>query len=80
VNALCQEDSCWSCFRKLIEDTQLCLHSFQSYAVHHISKEANRVTHRMAKTALLQSLDQTWIEECPTFIQSLVFAEQEDLF
>jgi hypothetical protein len=63
-----------------IEDTHVPLHSFQFYAVCHISMEANGVAHRMVKTALIQSLNQTWIEECPSFILSIVLVEQEDSF
>jgi hypothetical protein len=60
-----------------IEDSHVSLHSFQFYAVRHISMEANGVTHRMVKTALIQSLNQNWIDECPSFILSIVLVEQD---
>lgn len=74
VNALYQEDPYYGCFGQLIEDTQVRLNSFQSCLVRHIYKEANEATHWVAKTTLLRSLDQVWMEECLIFIQSIVFA------
>jgi hypothetical protein len=38
---------------------------------------ANNVAHCLAKFVLSQRLDNVWIEECPSFIQSVVLAEQD---
>jgi hypothetical protein len=37
------------------------------------------MAHCMAKFALSQMLDKTWIEVCPFFIQHLVLAESEEV-
>lgn len=79
-NALCQEDLCWSCFDQLIEDTQVQLNSIHSCLMRHVHNEANEAAHRVAKTDILQSLNQVWKEKYILFIQSIVLAHQDVSF
>ena len=60
---------------KVIEDAKIFLHSFQSWSVRHSRREANSVAHVVAKNAIIRSLDQVWVGECPSFIHSYVLAE-----
>jgi uncharacterized Fe-S center protein len=43
--------------------------------VEYVRREANQAAHVMARCAISQMLDNTWVEECPSFIQTIVEAE-----
>jgi hypothetical protein len=45
-----------------------------------VPREANKVAHLLAKAAVSQMLDNSWIEECPSYIQSCVLAEKKTSF
>jgi hypothetical protein len=40
----------------------------------------NTATHTLAKVTISQLLDELWVEECPSYIQSIVLAEQVSSF
>lgn len=77
VNALRQDSPCWSRYGQMIEDTKVHLHSFPSRSVKHTKREANEAAHLMAKTSITRLLDEIWVGEGLSFIQSIVLAEQE---
>jgi hypothetical protein len=77
VQALLLQESCWSRYGFLVEDTRTLLNSFQSWQVSHVRREANEVAHRLAKVAITQSLNYVWRDSPPSFIHSIVLAEQE---
>lgn len=77
VEALRQEGRSWQRFGQLIEDSRLMLHSLSSFEVCHVSREANQAAHLLAKNALITMEDLVWMWDCPSFIQSLVLAEQD---
>jgi hypothetical protein len=45
--------------------------------VQHVRRSANRVAHVLAKYAISQLLNNTWIDECPNIIQNVVVADYE---
>lgn len=77
VAALRKGDECWNMFGQLIEDTKIMINSLQASEVKHTRRDANTAAHLLAKLALMQSIDQVWLEECPSSIQSIVLAEQD---
>lgn len=46
------------------------------WSISHVRKKANELAHRLAKTALHQSLDHVWHWDSSDFIHNLVLAEQ----
>jgi hypothetical protein len=54
------------------------MYSFISVDVHHIKRDTNMAAHVIVKCAISQSLDKTWIGECPFFIQTIVLAGREN--
>ncbi len=48
-----------------------------SYSVYHVRREANTVAHKLAKFALAQLLDVSWLDECPGVIRHVILAEQD---
>jgi len=49
----------------------------QNVEVQHVRRSANRVAHVLAKYAISQLLNNTWIDECPNIIQNVVVADYE---
>jgi hypothetical protein len=43
--------------------------------VNHVRREANVAAHVMAKKAISNLLNHTWVGECPPFIQVIVATE-----
>jgi len=71
VSALNKEEPYWSSFGHIIEDIRAKLQNIPSVRVQHVSRDANKVAHVLAKAAVSQMLDNSWIEECPSYIQEL---------
>jgi hypothetical protein len=40
------------------------------------SRAANYAAHTLAKCAISFQLDELWMEECPSYIQTIVFVKQ----
>ncbi|XP_062176146.1 uncharacterized protein LOC133881223 [Alnus glutinosa] len=57
VSALNKEDPCWSSFGQIIEDIRAKLQDIPSVRVQHVPREANNVTHSLAKAVVSQMLD-----------------------
>jgi hypothetical protein len=57
VNALRIEKQFWSRYGQLIKDAKLVLKGLRSWNVRHVRREANMAAHRLAKTAIRQSLE-----------------------
>jgi hypothetical protein len=78
ISALNKGDQCWSMYDQLIENIQTRPSSICSYEVRHVGREANKAAHCMTKFALTQQVDQLWKDECPSFLHSIVTADQAD--
>lgn len=76
VQALRREEPSWCHYGQLIADTRAKLHSLQYWSPVHVNREANEVSHCLAKAAFSQSLDCIWHGDYLVFIQNLVLAEQ----
>ncbi len=61
---------------QLIEDTRSGLQHFHSFFIKHVKRDANQVPNRLAKLAISQLLDTSWIE-CSSFSQDVTLTEQE---
>jgi hypothetical protein len=57
VSTLNKEDPCWSSFGQIIEDISAKLQDMPSVRVQHVPREANNVTHSLAKAVVSQMLD-----------------------
>jgi hypothetical protein len=53
VQALQHQGSCWSRYGHLIDDSRIRLDSIQEWRVSHAQREANEVTHNLAKAAII---------------------------
>jgi hypothetical protein len=71
VSALQKDEPCWNSVGQLIEDTRSSLQDFHSFFIKHVKRDTNQVAHRLAKLAISQLLDTSWIE-CPSFIQDII--------
>lgn len=76
VAALRKEGPCWSGNGQLIDDTKHCLSTLSYASVQHVKRDANKVAHVLAKYALSQFLDKTWVEVCLSIIHNIVIVEQ----
>jgi hypothetical protein len=59
---------------QLIEDTRSGLQQFHSF-INHVKRDANQVAHRLAKLAISQLLDTSWLDECHSIIQNVVLRD-----
>jgi ribonuclease HI len=74
-SALNQSMQCWSSYEQLMEDTKAKIKSLLSVEIKHVRRTVNTETHTLAKHAIMQMLDELWVEECSYFIRSIVIAE-----
>jgi hypothetical protein len=79
ISALLKDEVCYQSHGQIIEDIRSILRSISSVEVHHVKRSVNMVAHVLAKNAIFQSLEQSWIGECPPVIQSIVHAERDML-
>jgi len=77
VLALGARDSSFRVYGQVLDDIKSLFSYFSLVEVQHIRRNANWVAHVLAKYALSQLLNNTWIAECPSFIQLLVAADYE---
>jgi len=77
MSALMKEEVCNQAYGKIIKDIRSSIHSFISVDVHHVKRGANMAAHVIAKCVISRSLDNTWIGECHSFIQTIVLAVAE---
>jgi hypothetical protein len=56
------------------------VHSLHRVKINNASRVVNSATHTLAKCAISQLLDEVWMEECSSYIQSIVLAEQVSSF
>jgi ribonuclease HI len=75
VNALNSNTPYWRACGSIVEDTRDRLLQFLTWSVQHARREANQVAHFLAKHALSVNQDVVWKEECPSFIQDIIYAE-----
>jgi hypothetical protein len=66
--------SCNRAYGEVLDDIKASFSHFSSADVLHAHRDANRAAHVLAKFALFQLLDNTWITEGPSFIQHVVAA------
>jgi ribonuclease HI len=76
VSALNKPLPTWSSYGQLIEDIKVKPKCLQQVEIIHVNRAANLAAHSLAKFAISQLLDELWMEECPSYIQSIVLAEQ----
>lgn len=76
VNALKNEDSCWTRYGMMINDAKKGLLCIPKWEVTHVKRRANAVAHTLAKHALIFGENKVWRGITPTCIQDLVFAEK----
>ncbi|XP_062165085.1 uncharacterized protein LOC133871676 [Alnus glutinosa] len=72
VLALCAKASCSRAYGQVLEDTITRFSHFSSVDVLFACRDANQAANVLAKCALSQWLDNTWISECPFVIQHVV--------
>lgn len=77
IKALQREEGCWSKYGQIIKDMQALIRTLQCCEANHIRREANGVTHRLVRNALLFLEDKVKMMEVPSFIQSNVLSEQD---
>jgi ribonuclease HI len=75
VVQLVNNAQCWNRYGQLLEDVRTFLAEFHFHVVQHVSLEANKVAHELAKLAIYRSFDSMWIGECPSSIQHFVNAD-----
>lgn len=68
IQALRNAESSWRRYGQLLMDMRTKLNSLQFWMAHHVKSTANKVSHRLAKTALSLSLHKVWNWECHGFI------------
>jgi ribonuclease HI len=66
----------WSTYGPLLEDTKVKSQSMHQVEIKYVSRVVNFVAHNLTKCAISYLLDELWMEECPSYIQSIVLAEQ----
>jgi hypothetical protein len=77
VSALGTRESSFRVYGQILDDIKSQFSFFSSVEVKHVRRNANRVAHVLAKYALSQLLNNTWITECPSIIQNVVVADSE---
>jgi ribonuclease HI len=60
---------------QIVEDTWAVLNSRRSWMIGHTKREGNQAAHELAKFAVRNQLDRTWIEEIPECIYVIVSLE-----
>ncbi|XP_062155310.1 uncharacterized protein LOC133863384 [Alnus glutinosa] len=75
VSALRASESCDRLFGQLIDNIKSYFSHFSPVKVNHVRREANVAAHVMAKMAISNLLNHSWVGECPRFIQDVVAAE-----
>jgi len=73
VSILKKTGPCCTSLGHLIEDTRLWLQRLDPFCVYHVRRDANLVAHRVAKLAISQLLNEVWLEDCPSFLQDVIF-------
>jgi hypothetical protein len=76
VSALNQSLPNWNSYGQLIEDTKEKAQSLYWVEFKYASRAVNYAAHTLAKCAISFQLDELWMEECPSYIQTIVLAEQ----
>jgi hypothetical protein len=64
----------WHIYGILIEDAKIILHSFHTWSVGHIKREANMAVHALSKAAIQTSTLKIRLNEYPEFIHDIVIA------
>jgi hypothetical protein len=77
VSTLGTRESSLRVYGQILDDIKSQFSFFLSVEVKHVRRNANRVAHVLAKYALSQLLDNTWIVECPSIIPNVVEAYYE---
>lgn len=75
VQALQKDDPSCQKFGNLIEASRTMLHSFQSWSVMHIRRDANQTAHMLAKAALQTPVETIWMEEYRAFFNDIVLSD-----
>jgi ribonuclease HI len=76
VSAINQASPNWSSYGHFVEDIKVLAQSVHWVEINYASRVVNSAAHTLAKCAILHSLDELWMEECPSYIRSIVLAEQ----
>lgn len=65
----------WGRYAQFLDDVRAVLQGSPFYAVQFVLRDANKVAHALAKLAISQSVDYMWLDECPSSIHHLVYAD-----
>jgi ribonuclease HI len=75
VSVINQASPNWSSYGHLVEDTKVLAQSVHQLEINYASRVVNSAAHTLSKCTILHSLDELWMEECPSYIQSIVLTE-----
>lgn len=77
VSALGAREPSLRAYGQILNNIESMFSHFSLVEVQHVSRSANRAAHVLAKHALSQLLNNTWVAECPSIIQNVVVADYE---
>jgi hypothetical protein len=61
---------------RFLEGTIMEMPGLRGVSISHVSRDANNVTHQLAKEASTKEMDCVWLEECPNFLLNVVLREE----
>jgi ribonuclease HI len=76
INAIKDRDQAWSPYGQIIMDVRVVLNSRRSWITSHVKRDSNKAAHELARAAVKNQSDCTWIEDVPPCIFNLVSLER----
>jgi ribonuclease HI len=64
---------------QIVEDTRFVLNSHRSWMIGHTKRNGNQAAHGLAKYAVRNHMDQTWLEDIPDCVSVVVNLERSAL-
>jgi hypothetical protein len=79
INAMNSEEQLWSNFGHLVEDTKYAMRNVPGWKCNHVSRDANGAAHNLAKAAVKNGFDYTWMGDAPDCIRDVISKECQAL-
>jgi dihydroxyacid dehydratase/phosphogluconate dehydratase len=77
ISAFQQVSTCWQGFMQLLDDIKTKLNSFDFHDVAYSTRSQQSGSSNGQGSFIIVIQSQVWIEECPSFTQSIVITEQD---
>ncbi|XVF85301.1 hypothetical protein PTKIN_Ptkin17bG0106600 [Pterospermum kingtungense] len=75
VNRLCSKEDDFFDVGNIVEEGRVLTGLFNSCCIQHISRDGNKVAHRLAKLGVNCHKESIWVEEYPSEIHEIIFAD-----